>query len=77
MTKDDALDLAIEVIESAIASGDWTVDGACDPDLAMVLIKQARNTRLSLPDELSKGDDSPGYVEGWNDCREVMKGIMK
>jgi hypothetical protein len=25
----------VDVIESAIASGDWKVDGACDPDGAL------------------------------------------
>jgi hypothetical protein len=35
------------------------------------------DTRISLPDALNQGDDSPEYVEGWNECREVMAGMMK
>lgn len=32
MRADDALARLVETVERAIASGDWKVDGACDPD---------------------------------------------
>jgi hypothetical protein len=44
------------------------------------LIEQIRaheRAKFVLPDVLNQGDDSPGYVEGWNECREVMRGMMK
>ena len=44
------------------------------------LIEQVRaheRSKFVLPDVLNQGDDSPGYVEGWNECREVMAGMMK
>jgi hypothetical protein len=40
MTKDEALRLALETMEAAIKSGDWVVDGACDPDMAIHAIKE-------------------------------------
>jgi hypothetical protein len=31
---------------------------------------------LALPDKLVyDGYESPQYIEGWNDCRELMKGM--
>ena len=35
-----ALDL-LEGVEAAIKAGDWKVDGACDPDLAMYRLREA------------------------------------
>ena len=31
----------LEGVEAAIKAGDWKVDGACDPDLAIVRLRQA------------------------------------
>ena len=37
----------LEAVEAAIASGDWKVDGACDPDLVIQRAKKAiRKTEL-------------------------------
>jgi len=36
-----ALEDLIEVIEAAISAGDWKVDGACEPTLALVRAKRA------------------------------------
>ena len=37
----EAMKLALEAMESAIKAGDWVVDGACDPDMALVALRQA------------------------------------
>jgi hypothetical protein len=31
----------VEIIKQAIESGDWKVDGACDPDLALYRAEKA------------------------------------
>jgi hypothetical protein len=36
-----AMKQALEVIEAAIEAGDWKVDGACDPDMAIHSLRQA------------------------------------
>jgi len=36
-----ALEDLIEAVETAINAGDWKVDGACDPTLALVRAKDA------------------------------------
>ena len=48
MTKDEALIDLLEAVDLAIYSGDWKVDGACDPDAA---IQRAREA-LAQPDDL-------------------------
>ena len=37
----EAMKQALEVIEAAIKAGDWKVDGACDPDMAIHALRQA------------------------------------
>jgi hypothetical protein len=37
----EAMKQALEAMESAIKSGDWVVDGACDPEIALVAVRQA------------------------------------
>ena len=41
MTIVELLKEALETIEHAIASGDWVVDGANDPDMLLVRIRKA------------------------------------
>jgi len=41
MSKDEALRDLLDAVEAAIKAGDWKVDGACDPDLAIRRAKQA------------------------------------
>ena len=48
MTEREALADLLEAVDLAIYSGDWKVDGACDPDAA---IQRARNV-LSQPEPL-------------------------
>ena len=55
-----ALEELLDVVESAIRSGDWKVDGACDPDSAIASAKKA----LAQPEQ--NVDD--GYCkacDGW------------
>lgn len=33
--------------------------------------------RIVLPDALTDDSESPEYRTGWNECREVMRGMMK
>ena len=75
MTKNDALKLALEALES------WAKGF---PDLvedldkqAITTIKQALSTRQSLPDAITDNSESPEFRAGWNECREVMAGMMK
>lgn len=44
----------LEGVEAAIKAGDWVVDGACDPDSAIVRLRQA----LAQPEQ---GNSSPNY----------------
>ena len=37
----EAMNLAFEVMQAAIKSGDWKVDGACDPDMALRALEEA------------------------------------
>jgi hypothetical protein len=37
----EAMKQALEAIEAAIEAGDWKVDGACDPDMAIHSLRQA------------------------------------
>jgi predicted lipid-binding transport protein (Tim44 family) len=37
----DAMKQALEVIEAAIESGDWQIDGACDPSMAIHSLYEA------------------------------------
>ena len=41
MTQLEIIKGLVEVIEQAIRSGDWKVDGACDPDF---ILEEARDT---------------------------------
>ena len=33
--------------------------------------------RIVLPDAITDDSESPEYRTGWNECREVMRGMMK
>ena len=46
MTNRELLQEALELMEVAIRSGDWKVDGACDPDMLFNSIR----TRLAQPE---------------------------
>jgi hypothetical protein len=46
-------------------------------DTLLEQIRAHERAKFVLPDVLNPGDDTPGYVEGWNECREVMAGMMK
>ncbi|NDB58103.1 hypothetical protein EB001_06635 [bacterium] len=48
MTLYEALKELVEVVEQAIENGDWKVDGACDPDMALFSAKQVLNDNESL-----------------------------
>jgi hypothetical protein len=63
---------AIEALESCSGAPHWET---LQPTLTALRKKLV--TPLVLPDKLNPGDDTPGYVEGWNECREVMAGMMK
>ena len=48
MTKDEVLAEALECMEAAIKSGDWKVDGACDPTMTIQRIKQTLNPEFPV-----------------------------
>ena len=41
MTEREALVDLLEAVDAAISSGDWKVDGACEPDVAIQRARQA------------------------------------
>ena len=46
---DEILTSLILTIRQAIASGDWVVDGACDPDSALVRAEHYLETKKAPP----------------------------
>ena len=63
---------AIEALESCSGAPHWET---LQPTLTA--LRKALVSRPSLPDALTYEWDTPDYVEGWNECREVMAGMMK
>jgi hypothetical protein len=65
MTKDEVLTEALECMEAAIKSGDWKVDGACDPTMTIERMKRA----LEAKDEpvATKNNDGITLHVGWDD----------
>ena len=51
----------LEAVETAIASGDWKVDGACDPD---AVIQRARNVLVQSAPLTYAGNGTTGFLEG-------------
>jgi len=41
MTDKEVMQMALDIMESAIKAGDWVVDGACDPDLVLNALRAA------------------------------------
>jgi hypothetical protein len=60
----DAMKQALEVIEAAIESGDWQIDGACDPSMAIHSLYEAI-AEAEQPDLARVGE-----VGVWGDKRE-------
>ena len=55
-----ALEDLIEAVEAAINAGDWKVDGACDPTLALIRAKEA----LAQPEQ-----EPVAWVDDYNACK--------
>lgn len=64
-----AIEAVIELIElGAMANNEDIVQ----------CLRSAMSAQQALPDVLTKGYGyNAQYIEGWNECREVMKGMMK
>jgi hypothetical protein len=74
MTKNEALELAL----AQFAKFDLVMKRSQSTDDVIAAIMQALDTPQVLPDVLTQEyGDSPDYVDGWNECREVMAGMMK
>lgn len=43
----------------------------------VVLYGSTKPQRTALPDAITDDSESPQYRDGWNEFREVMKGMMK
>jgi hypothetical protein len=41
MTDKEVMQMAMDIMESAIKAGDWVVDGACDPDWVLNALRAA------------------------------------
>jgi len=67
MTKDKTLKLALQALEEYCEYG-----AILRPLEVRDAIKQALETRPSLPDEITDNSETPEYRSGWNDCRQVM-----
>ena len=87
MTENDALHTALKALEK-ISRTQYHIETPPVESLeekmrriadnAILEIKQARAAPQALPDVLTQEyGDSAQYVEGWNECREVMAGMMK
>jgi hypothetical protein len=64
---------AIEALQSCSGAPHWPALQQTITDLRIALVSPP-----SLPDVLTQEyGDSAQYVEGWNECREVMAGMMK
>jgi hypothetical protein len=84
MTKDEALDLALEALEGlkSIPGGRHELHELNaihrKHDRAITAIKQALAAQPAVPDAIQHTDlsEHPQYIEGWNDCRaEMLKGM--
>jgi hypothetical protein len=69
MTKDEALMDLLEAVDLAIYSGDWRVDGACDPDVA---IQRAREVLAQPEQELVQWGVDWGRA-GETPCVSIIK----
>lgn len=58
---------ALKAMEAAIKAGDWIVDGACDPDMALVALRQAIEQAEQKEPVAAAWDE--GYRQGIQDER--------
>ena len=65
-----ALDL-LEGVEAAIKAGDWKVDGACDPDLAVYRLREALAEQNKPQKE--RQDFIDGYDAGMADAKRIQQ----
>jgi hypothetical protein len=82
MSKDKALDLALEALETELAvdmtNGAEVGEAAQLMCEAITAIKQALATQPAVPDAIGPNEDElPAYAAGWNDCRQTMLEILK
>ena len=75
MTKNEALCIALKSLEGLYIPNFTQDDSPINN--AITAIKQALATPLALPDEITDNSESPEFRAGWNECREVMAGMMK
>ena len=75
----EALKELLEAVEAAIQAGDWKVDGACDPDLAIRRAKEA----LAQPEQepvawrvSPRYEDSDGYFD-FTDSKDTADTLQK
>jgi hypothetical protein len=87
MSKEEAIAAIklLSALESWILSQSVPVPDYIHEDLCqtmkvferVVLCGSTRTQRTALPDAITDDSESPQYRDGWNECREVMKGMMK
>lgn len=73
MTDKELIRSALEALESCSGAPHWE---ALQP--VVTALRRAEHTHLTqqLPDVLVyEGHETLQYIEGWNDCREFMKGM--
>jgi hypothetical protein len=71
MTDKEIMQMALQIMESAIKAGDWVVDGACDPDWALNALRaalaQPKREWQGLTDEEKKAIYEKADSENWHD----------
>ena len=74
MTDKELIRSALEALESCSGAPHWKALQPVVTALREALVEQP--AQRSLPDFLVyDGYETPQYIEGWNDCRELMKGM--
>lgn len=67
MTKDEALELALEALESCSGAPHWR-----QLQSTINAIRKALSASV-VPDVMTTAEgEHPEYVQGWNDCRQLM-----
>jgi hypothetical protein len=49
MTDREIMQMALDAMESAIKTGNWKVDGACDPEIVLVRLRERLNEPTCPP----------------------------
>jgi hypothetical protein len=82
MSLRNAAEDLLRVVEAAIKSGDWKVDGACDPDSALFRLRYALSQKWQLITdeeiaEIHQTWDAGNLWDGWNYEHAIAELVRK